>query len=122
MEVDYADDIALLANTPAQGKSLLHGLEGASAGRGLHVNADIIWTSKGRTDDHLEPIYNSPVPILDVALRTPRKQWTIDGSMPFYGAISPSKTAIEFGLGSLIILTTVVLSLPLLKANDFFGN
>ena len=27
MEVDFADDIALLANTPAQAKSLLHSLE-----------------------------------------------------------------------------------------------
>ena len=36
---DYADDIALLANTPAQAESLLHSLERAAAGIGLHVNA-----------------------------------------------------------------------------------
>ena len=39
-EVDYADDIALLANTPTQAESLLHSLERAAASIGLHVNAD----------------------------------------------------------------------------------
>ena len=39
-DVDYADDIKLLANTPAQAETLLHGLERAAAGIGLHVNAD----------------------------------------------------------------------------------
>ena len=38
--MDYADDIALLANSPAQAKSLLHSLERAAGGIGLHVNAD----------------------------------------------------------------------------------
>ena len=36
---DYADDIALLANTPNQAERLLHSLEWAAAGIGLHVNA-----------------------------------------------------------------------------------
>ena len=40
MDMDYADDIALLANTPAQAKTLLHSLEWAAAGVGLYVNAD----------------------------------------------------------------------------------
>ena len=39
-DVDYTDDIALLANTPAQAKSLLLSLEQAVGGIGLHVNAD----------------------------------------------------------------------------------
>ena len=39
-DADYADDIALLANTPTQAKTLLHSLERAAAGIGLHVNAD----------------------------------------------------------------------------------
>ena len=39
-DVDYADDIALLANTPAQAETLQHGLERAAAGIGLHVNAN----------------------------------------------------------------------------------
>ena len=38
-DADYADDIAILANTPAQAETLLHSLEGAAAGIGLHVNA-----------------------------------------------------------------------------------
>ena len=37
---DYADDIALLANTPAQVESLLHSLELAAGDISLHVNAD----------------------------------------------------------------------------------
>ena len=36
---DYANDIALLANTAAQAKSLLHSLEQTTGGIGLHVNA-----------------------------------------------------------------------------------
>ena len=38
-DTDYADDIALLANTPNQAETLLHSLERAAAGIGLHVNA-----------------------------------------------------------------------------------
>ena len=37
--VDYADDIALLANTPNQAETLMHSLERAAAGIGLHVDA-----------------------------------------------------------------------------------
>ena len=36
----YPDDISLLANTPTQAESLLHSLEQASGGIGLHVNAE----------------------------------------------------------------------------------
>ena len=38
-DADYADDIALLANTPAQVETLLHSLERAATSIGLHVNA-----------------------------------------------------------------------------------
>ena len=38
-DVDYADDIALLANAPAHAETLLHSLGRAAAGIGLHVNA-----------------------------------------------------------------------------------
>ena len=38
-DADYAYDIALLANTSSQAKTLLHSLERAAAGIGLHVNA-----------------------------------------------------------------------------------
>ena len=38
-DADYADDIALLANTSKQAETLLHSLERAAAGIGFHVNA-----------------------------------------------------------------------------------
>ena len=38
-DADNADDIAILANTPNQAETLLHSLEQADAGIGLHVNA-----------------------------------------------------------------------------------
>ena len=38
-DADYADDIALLANTPAQDETLQHSLERAAGGIGLYVNA-----------------------------------------------------------------------------------
>ena len=39
-DADYTDDIVTLANAPAQAETLLHSLERAAAGIGLHVNAD----------------------------------------------------------------------------------
>ena len=38
-DTDYADDIAILANTPNQAETLLYSLERAAAGIGIHVNA-----------------------------------------------------------------------------------
>ena len=38
-DADYANDIVLLANTPNQAETLLHSLERAATGIGLHVNA-----------------------------------------------------------------------------------
>ena len=38
-DADYADDIAILANTPNQAETLLHSLERAAADIGLYVNA-----------------------------------------------------------------------------------
>ena len=38
-DADYADDIALLANTPNPAEILLHSVEQAASGIGLHVNA-----------------------------------------------------------------------------------
>ena len=39
MNADYVNPMSLLANTPAQAKTLLHSLEWAAAGIGLHINA-----------------------------------------------------------------------------------
>ena len=38
-DADYADDITFLANAPSQAETMLHSLEWAAAGIGLHVNA-----------------------------------------------------------------------------------
>ena len=38
-DVNFADDIAFLSNAPAQVETVLHSLEWASAGIGLHINA-----------------------------------------------------------------------------------
>ena len=38
-DADYVNDIAILVNTPAQAETLLHSLERAAPGIGLHVNA-----------------------------------------------------------------------------------
>ena len=38
-DADYADDIAILTNTPNQAEKLLHSLERAASGIGLNVNA-----------------------------------------------------------------------------------
>ena len=38
-DTDYANDIAILANAPAQAKTLLHSLEQVATGIGLHINA-----------------------------------------------------------------------------------
>ena len=40
MDASYIDDIVLLANISMQAESLLHSLEQAAGGIGLHVNAD----------------------------------------------------------------------------------
>ena len=40
MDMDRADDIAVLENTPTPAESLLHSLEQAAGGIGIHVNAD----------------------------------------------------------------------------------
>ena len=39
-DIDYADDIVLLANTPTQAESLLHSLEQAANDIGFHENAE----------------------------------------------------------------------------------
>ena len=39
IDADYADDIAILANTPNQAETLLHSLKRAAAGIALYVNA-----------------------------------------------------------------------------------
>ena len=40
-DADYTDDLALLADTPAQVKSLLHSLEQAARGIGLYIDKTV---------------------------------------------------------------------------------
>ena len=42
-KLDYADDLVLLANTPAQAKSTLHSLKQAARSIGLYMGSDIIY-------------------------------------------------------------------------------
>ena len=69
-DADYADDIAILANTPNQAETLLHSLERAAGGIGLYVNAH-------KTE---YKCYNQNVRIRDVALKTCQNRWTIGKS------------------------------------------
>ena len=47
---DYADDIALIANTPTQAESLLHSLEQTAGSIGLRVNVDKTETSSHKKE------------------------------------------------------------------------
>ena len=84
-DADYADDIAILANTPNQAETLLHSLERAATGIVLHVNAHkteymcynqtgdistLDGTPLQKQDDQLEHTFSSYVRIRDVALKT----------------------------------------------------
>ena len=40
LDADYTNDIPLLANTPTKAETMLHSVERAAGGTGLHVNAD----------------------------------------------------------------------------------
>ena len=68
-DADYADGIAILANTPNQAETLLHSLERAAAGIGLHVNVHktdcICAIIKQATSPHRDEL------ISDVLLWTP---------------------------------------------------
>ena len=64
-DVLYADDIALLANTLAQAKILLHSLERAAAGISLHVNAHKMeYICFNQTGD-ISTLNGSPLKLVD---------------------------------------------------------
>ena len=64
-DADYADDIAILANTPNQAKTLLHSLERAAASIGLHVNAHKTeYICYNQTDD-ISTLDGTPLKIVD---------------------------------------------------------
>ena len=64
-DADYADDIALLANAPTQAETLLHSLERAAAGIGLHVNAHKTeYMCFNQTSD-ISTLNSSPLKLVD---------------------------------------------------------
>ena len=64
-DADYADDIAILANAPNQAETLLHSLERATAGIGLHVNAyGTEYMCYNQTDD-ISKLDGAPLKLVD---------------------------------------------------------
>ena len=64
-DADYADDIAILANTPNQAETLLHSLERAAAGIGLYVNAyKTEYMCYNQTDD-ISTLDGTPLKLVD---------------------------------------------------------
>ena len=64
-DADYTEDIALLANAPAQAESQLQSLEWAAGGTGLHVNAherEYIWFNQ-KSD--ISTLKGSPLKLVD---------------------------------------------------------
>ena len=76
-DADYADDITLLANAPAQAKTLVHSLERAAAGIGLHVNAHKTeYMCFNQTGD-ISTLNDSSLKLVD-KFNPPRKQCLIN--------------------------------------------
>ena len=74
-DADYADDIAILANTPDQAETLLHSLERAAASIGLHVNAHKTeYMCYNQTGD-ISTLEGTP---LKLQIHVPRKQRRIN--------------------------------------------
>ena len=78
MDADYADDIALLANTPAQAETSLHSLERAAAGIGLHVNANKMEYMCFNQNGDISPLNGSFLKWVDKFTYLPRKQCLIN--------------------------------------------
>ena len=65
IDADYADDIAILENAPAQAETLLHSLERTTAGIGLHVNAHKMeYMCFNQTDD-ISTLNSSTLKLVD---------------------------------------------------------
>ena len=64
-DADYADDIAILANTPNQAETLLHSLEWAAAGIGLYVNAHKMEYMCYNQMDDISTLDRTPLKLVD---------------------------------------------------------
>ena len=62
---DYADAMAFLANTPAQAESLLHSLEHAARGIGLHVNANKTEQMCFKREEAISSLSGKPLKLID---------------------------------------------------------
>ena len=63
MDADYADDIALLENTPAQAEFLLHSLKQAAGDIG--VNADKTEYKRFNQRGHISILKGGPLKLVD---------------------------------------------------------
>ena len=66
IDPDYADDIAIPANTPNQAETLRHSLERAAAGIGLHVNTHkTVYMCNNQTDDISRDVKGTSLKLVD---------------------------------------------------------
>ena len=65
MDTDYADNLALLVNTPTQAKSLLHRQELAARGIGFHVNANETEYLRFEREGATTTLNSSPLKLVD---------------------------------------------------------
>ena len=65
MDANYADDISLLAKTPAQAETMLHSLERAAAGIGFHVNAGKLESMCFNQRGNISTLNGSSLKLLD---------------------------------------------------------
>ena len=64
-DANYADDIAILANTPNQAEILLHSLERAAAGIVLHVNAHKTEYMRFNQTGHISKLEGTSLKLMD---------------------------------------------------------
>ena len=64
-DADFTDDIALLANALAQAETMLHSLERAAAGIGLHINAHKTEYMSFNQTDSISTLNGSPLKLVD---------------------------------------------------------
>ena len=65
-DADYADDIAILANTPDQAETLLHSLERAATGIGLYVNAHKTEYMRYNQTGDISTLDGTPMKLVDI--------------------------------------------------------
>ena len=64
-DADYADDIALIVNTSAPGKTMLNSLERVAGGIGSHVNADKTEYMCFNQRGHISTLKGGPLKLVD---------------------------------------------------------